>query len=74
MDLHFTRFEPQGELTILPPDLAVLMVDVSARQAASPTAALWGRMNAFAAASSLLAPAHGSFNDAVAARIASWEV
>ena len=70
MDAYFTRFEPHGELTILPPDLAVLMVGVSARQAASPTAACWARMDMSIAEGSLLAPALGAFNAAVAARLA----
>ena len=40
MDLSFSRFDRDTELTVLPPDLAVLMVGATARQAASPTAAV----------------------------------
>jgi hypothetical protein len=70
LDVFFARFEPHAELTVLPPDLAVLMVGVSARQAASPTAACWARLASGAGAESLLSPAHGAFNRAVAARLA----
>jgi hypothetical protein len=73
LDAYFTRFEPHSELTVLPPELAVLMVGVSARQAASPTASCWARMGAGSLEGSLLAPAHGAFNGAVAARLAGGE-
>lgn len=70
MDAYFTRFEPHSELTVLPPDLAVLMVGVSARQAASPTASCWARIGAVPGEEALLAPADGAFNGGVAARLA----
>jgi hypothetical protein len=73
LDASFSRFEPHGELTVLPPDLAVLMVGVSARQAASPTAARWARLSAAPAETSLLAPAGGAFNAAMASHLAEWK-
>ena len=73
MDLSFSRFEHDSRVTGLPPDLAVLMVGVSARQAASPTAILHARLTPVVAPTSLLAPAHGAFNRAVAATIRRWK-
>lgn len=66
MDLSFSRFEADGTVTALPPDLAVLMVGVAARQAASPTALLQARLPAQDRVHDWFAPAHGAFNRAVA--------
>ena len=66
MDLSFSRFEADMTVTALPPDLAVLMVGVAARQAASPTAMLQARLPSPFARYDRFAPAHGAFNAAVA--------
>lgn len=73
MNVDFARLDRHRELTVLPPDLAVLMVGVSARQAASPTAARWARMAAEPPDRSLLAPAEGSFNAVMAASLTEWK-
>lgn len=70
MDLSFSRFDADVTVTALPPDLAVLMVGVAARQAASPTAMLQARLAARYGVRNWFAPAHGSFNPAVAALLA----
>ena len=66
MDLSFPRFEADMTVTVLPPDLAVLMVGVAARQAASPTALYHAHLFRALADTSWFAPAHGAFNSAVA--------
>ena len=73
MDLSFSRFEPDSRITGLPPDLAVLMVGVSARQAASPTAILHARLTPVIVPTRLFAPADGAFNRAVAATFTRWK-
>jgi len=73
LDLSFSRFEPDSRGTGLPPDLAVLMVGVSARQAASPTAILHARLMPAVVPTRLFAPADGAFNGAVAAMFTRWE-
>src|SRR3546814_16420740 len=57
VDLGFSRFDKSEALVGLPPDLAVMMVSVSARQAASPTALFFARMAGPCAEASLLTPA-----------------
>ena len=66
MDLSFSRFEADVTVTALPPDLAVLMVGVAARQAASPTAMLQARLPALFSRNDWFTPAHGAFNPVVA--------
>ena len=66
VDLSFNRFQPDVQATVLPPDLAVLMVGVVVRQAASATAIAHAGLRP-APVVTLLAPAHGAFNIAVAA-------
>jgi len=73
VDLSFSRFEHDSRVTGLPPDLAVLMVGVSARQAASPTAMIHARLTPVQIATSLFAPAHGAFNGAVAVMFTRWK-
>jgi hypothetical protein len=76
LDLSFAPFDRHHELTQLPGDLAVLMVGVAARQAASPTAAA----QAIAATGPwiaradprLLQPLDGAFNGSMAAIIVRW--
>ena len=46
MDLSFNRFDRDTELTVLPPDLAVLMVGATARQAPQPDRRNPGRIHA----------------------------
>ena len=71
MDLSFSRFEADVTVTALPPDLAVLMVGVAARQAASPTAMRQARLPEATAHCDRFVPAHGAFNLTVAALIVS---
>ena len=79
MDLSFARFEHDAQVTLLPPDLAVLLVGVAARQAASPTALVQIRLERSAIADAPFAPAHGAFSDTVArlltgpARVTGWQ-
>ena len=72
MDLSFLRFEPDARVTALPPDLAVMLVGVVARQAASPTAMLYARLSP-AAETPWFAPAHGAFNLAMAQLLTAWK-
>ena len=74
MDLHFS-FDRACEVTVLPPDLAVLMVGVAARQAASATASAQARLyvaELFGASPVLLRPLHGAFNGPMAATVCRW--
>ena len=75
MDLSFTRFDRASELSKLPADLAVLMVGVAARQAASATA---GAQIELAQASAPdapvpFAPADGRFSADTARALAEWK-
>ena len=63
MDLGFLRFD-RAARQVLPTDLAVLLVGMAARQAASPTARLAARLARTPAAAGLLAPQHGAFHPA----------
>ncbi len=58
----FNRFDRDTELTVLPPDLAVLMVGATARQAASPTAAVQAGFARVSPDPMLFAPLDGAFN------------
>ena len=71
VDLNFTRFEADATVVALPPDLAVLMVGVAARQAASPTAMKQAQLPPVHSMPDWFAPAHGCFNLAVARLIAT---
>lgn len=66
MDLSFARLDRDVAVTAMPTELAVLLVGVAARQAASPTAYAQTRLALAAPAEALLAPAHGAFNRAAA--------
>ena len=79
MDLSFARYDRHREVTLLPGDLAVLMVGVAARQAASQTAVAQAKVDSDVAATAavqpepdLFAPADGAFNGALAALIVLW--
>lgn len=50
----------------MPTELAVLLVGVAARQAASPTARMQARIGVPTPSDTLLAPGHGCFHRAVA--------
>jgi hypothetical protein len=73
LDQYFARFDTAAELTELPEDLAVLMVGIAARQAASPTAAHWAWLGRGGPQHTLLAPLHGAFNGPVAEVLATWK-
>ena len=66
MDLSFSRFEADASVTVLPPDLAVLMVGIAARQAASPTALFHAHLVPVFSHTNWFAPEHGAFNRPVA--------
>jgi hypothetical protein len=72
VDLSYLRFEHDASVAILPPDLAVLLVGVAARQASSPTAMLHARIESPTFAISPFRPPSGAFDAIVAARIAAW--
>jgi hypothetical protein len=72
VDLSYLRFDHDASLAVLPPDLAVLMVGISARQAASPTALIQTRQFPRVIESSAFFPPSGAFDAQVAARIADW--
>jgi hypothetical protein len=62
VDLSFARLERDVAITAMPTELAVLLVGVAARQAASPTARAQARLAFVAPVEQLLAPAHGAFH------------
>src|SRR3546814_11706755 len=66
VDPGFSRLDKSEALVGLPPDLAVLMVAVSARQGACPVALFFARMACQGAAARLVATARGDFNAGVA--------
>ena len=72
MDLCFNRFDRDAELTVLPPDLAVLMVGATARQAASRTAAVQAGFVRGTADPVLFAPLDGALNGPMARHLARW--
>ncbi len=73
VDLSFPHFDKSEAVTVLPSDLAVMMVGITARQAASPTALFFARLASGVPESRLFAPAHGAFNVAVAAALRGWQ-
>ncbi|MEP9358729.1 hypothetical protein [Sphingomonas sp. KR3-1] len=70
MDLSFARLERDVAVTAMPTELAVLLVGVAARQAASPTARAQARLGLIAPVEQLLAPAHGAFHASAAHALA----
>ncbi len=72
MDLSYLRFEHDASVAILPPDLAVLLVGVAARQAASPTAVLQARFAPTVWADLPFRPPSGAFDERQAVRIERW--
>ncbi len=73
MDLSFTRFDRDAEVTELPGDLAVLIVGIAARQAASPTAVVQASFARTTVDPKLFAPLHGAFNGPMAAALTRWK-
>jgi len=72
VDLNFARLDSCTAITALPTELAVLLVGVSARQAASPTARVQTLMLPPPGAASLLAPTHGCFDSRTATALTRW--
>lgn len=70
MDLSFT-FDRNACVTPIEPDLAVLLVGIAARQAASPTAGMQARLCGTAIARTMLAPPDGAFNGAASRGIST---
>lgn len=73
MDLSFARLERDVAVTAMPTRLAVLLVGVVARQAASPTACIQARISFPVPEESLLAPAHGAFHRKAAEALTNWK-
>lgn len=73
MDLSFARFDQEATPTALPLDLAVLLIGVAARQSTSPTARVEQQRGVAPAGTTLLTPATGAFNAAMAVSIADWK-
>lgn len=73
MDLSFTRFDRHVPIIELPTDLAVLMVEMTARQAASPTATVYARSAQVRFDSALFAPLDGAFNGGMAKVMLRWK-
>lgn len=57
----------------MPIELAILLVGVAARQAASPTARAQARLAIALPVDSLLAPVHGAFHRAAALALTRWQ-
>ena len=75
MDLHFAPFDRACEVTVLPHDLAVLMVGVAQRQAASATACAQARLVLAADLplfGALSRPWGAAFNGPMAATCRAW--
>ena len=77
MDLARFRFEHDASVAQVSPDLAVLLVGIVARQAASPTAIAQARIAPAAGsadgAEPVFFPASGAFDDRTAGRIRHWK-
>jgi hypothetical protein len=73
LDLSFSRFEFDAQPTLLPADLAVMVVGITARQASSPTARFQAQLLDLPVVRTLFAPSHGAFNAEMAASITRWK-
>ena len=75
MDLSFTGFDVFADQAApLPVDLAVLLVRIGARQAASPTAIAQAQLAAgLPVAGKPFAPADGAFSGETARALAEWK-
>jgi hypothetical protein len=72
VDLSYLRFEHDASAVVLPPDLAVLLVGIAARQAASPTACMQMRFMPTVLADLPFRPRSGAFCERQAVRIERW--
>lgn len=72
MDLSFARLHGQ-HVTALPVELAVLLVGVASRQAASPTARMQATIDRVHPAGALLAPLDGCFSAVTAGALRRWK-
>lgn len=66
MDLSFARLERGTVVRAIPVDLAVLLSEAAARQAASPTARVQAQLASGKPVARLLLPVDGAFHPAVA--------
>jgi hypothetical protein len=73
VDLSFARLDRDWAAVAMPTELAVLMVGIAARQAASPTARAQARLDLMKPGEALLAPMHASFHRAVALSFRRWQ-
>lgn len=73
MDLSFARLDRDFAVTAMPTELAVLLVGVAARQAASPTAQAQARLMVTTPMAALLAPVGGAFHRATALAFTRWQ-
>ncbi|KQN25533.1 hypothetical protein ASE86_04710 [Sphingomonas sp. Leaf33] len=72
MDLSFARFHGHP-VTVLPVELAVLLVGVASRQAASQTARMQAAIDRAGPVDALMAPASGCFSTATARALMRWK-
>jgi hypothetical protein len=72
VDLSFARGR-EFPVRALPIELAVLLVGVAARQAASPTARAQVGLEASPVPGGALTPAHGAFHGAAAEALTQWQ-
>jgi hypothetical protein len=72
LDLSFARLR-HDQVTALPVELAVLLVGVASRQAASPTARVQAAIARSGLPAPLLAPPSGAFSAVVAERLRGWK-
>jgi hypothetical protein len=74
LDLSFLRIEKDLAAEGLPSDLAVLLVGMVARQAASPTAVVASQLGAEEPAPEpLLGTQHGPFSPTMAQALSKWK-
>jgi hypothetical protein len=73
VDLGFARLKKYAAITALPIDLAVLLVGVSARQAASRTARTQTQIPPPADPAGLLEPQNGCFDSQTASALTRWQ-
>jgi hypothetical protein len=73
VDLSFARLEKDVAVAAIPTELAVLLVGVAARQAASPTARAQAEIGLRGRVVSLLAPRSGAFHAEAAAMLTRWQ-
>ncbi|WP_394654030.1 hypothetical protein [uncultured Sphingomonas sp.] len=72
LDLSFARFHGH-QVSALPVELAVLLVGVASRQAASPTARVQATIARLGPVDALLAPVAGCFSATTAQALRRWK-